>query len=146
MSALFSLIILMMPLDVPPTAIWLGKGIDPVQAKKLKPGDSVEKIVMSMSPYDFVRLKNAHEGSTDLCSWAITEAVAQCRNGIDETKSIALHREERTQEVLSSYEHRLSQTEKALMKSEERTKILMYVSSGLAILATTTTTLFIWGR
>lgn len=146
MSALFSLIILMMPLDVPPTAIWLGKGIDPVQAKKLKPGDSVEKIVMSMSPYDFVRLKNAHEGSTDLCSWAITEAVAQCRNGIDETKSIALHREERTQEVLASYEHRLSQTEKALMESEQRFKILMYVSSGLAILATTTTTLFIWGR
>ena len=136
----------MMPLDVPPTAIWLGKGIDPVQAKKLSPGDPVEKIVMSMSPYDFVRLKNAHEGSTDLCSWAITEAVAQCRNGIDETKSIALHREERTQEILDSYEHRLSQTEKALIESEQRSKILMYVSSGLAILATTTTTLLIWGR
>ena len=136
----------MMPLDVPPTAIWLGKGIDPVQAEKLSPGDPVKKIVMSMSPYDFVRLKNAHEGSTDLCSWAITEAVAQCRNGIDETKSIALHREERTQEILDSYEHRLSQTEKALIGSEQRSKILMYVSSGLAILATTTTTLLIWGR
>lgn len=146
MNTLLSLIILMMPLDVPPTAIWLGKGIDPVQAKKLSPGDPVEKIVMSMSPYDFVRLKNAHEGSTDLCSWAITEAVAQCRNGIDETKSIALHREERTQEILDSYEHRLSQTEKALIESEQRSKILMYVSSGLAILATTTTTLLIWSR
>ena len=146
MSVLLSLIILMMPLDVPPTAIWLGKGIDPVQAKKLKAGDVAEKTVMSMSPYDFVRLKNAHEGTTDLCSWAITEAVAQCRSGLDEAKSIALHREERTQELLASYEHRLSQTEKALMESGERTKILMYVSGGLAILATTTTTLFIWGR
>ena len=146
MNIALSLIILLMPLDVPPTAIWLGKGVDPVQAKKLKPGDVAETVAMSMSPYDFVRLKNAHEGSTDLCSWAITEAVAQCQTGLEQVKSIALHREERTQETLASYEHRLSQTEKALIESEQRSKILMYVSSGLAILATTTTTLFIWSR
>tara|TARA_Y200000002_G_scaffold112800_1_gene92380 strand:- start:402 stop:842 length:441 start_codon:yes stop_codon:yes gene_type:complete len=146
MNIILSLLVLMMPLDVPPTAIWLGKGVDPVKGKKLKPGDQVDKVVMSMSPYDFVRLKNAMEGSTDLCSWAITEAVAQCTTGLDQARSIAIHREERTQDIISSYEHRLAKTENELLDSQEHTKILMYVSGGLAILAATTTTLFIWGR
>ena len=42
MSIILSLLVLMMPLDVPPTAIWLGKGVDPVKGKKIKPGDQVQ--------------------------------------------------------------------------------------------------------
>ena len=149
MNIILSIILTLSPAlpgDVPATAIWIGKGIDPIKAEKIEPGDTVETVRLLMTPYDFVRLKTAMEGATDLCTWAIDESVAECFNGMKQAESIAIHREERTQDILSAYEVRLDRTEKALMTSERYTEIMVYVSGGLAILAASTTALLVWRK
>lgn len=147
MSFFLSLIVFLTPIaplsDIPPTSIWLGKGIPIIQGEKLKPGDEIKTITMGLSVYDFVRLKGALESSTDLCQWAIEESVKECMNGMKTQLDIAINRESSQVELIQAYEHRLKQTETALSKSEDYNKILLYVSGGLAILAASTTTLFI---
>ena len=147
MSFFLSIIVFLTPIaplsDIPPTSIWLGKGLPIIEGEKLKPGDQVKTIKMGLSVYDFVRLKGALEGSTDLCQWAIEESVKECMSGMKTQLDIAINRESSQVELIQAYEHRLKQTETALSKSEDYNKILLYVSSGLAILAASTTTLFI---
>jgi hypothetical protein len=149
MNIILSIILILspaMPGDVPATAIWIGKGVDPIKAEKISPGETVETVRLGVTPYDFVRLKTAMEGATDLCTWAIDESVAECHKGLKQSESIAIHREERTQDILSAYEVRLDRTEKALMTSERYTEIMIYVSSGLAVLAASTTALLVWRK
>ena len=146
MSFFLSIIVFLTPIaplsDIPPTSIWLGKGIPIIQGEKLKPGDEIKTIKMALSVYDFVRLKGALESSTDLCQWAIEESVKECMSGMQTQIDIAINRESSQVELIQAYEHRLKQTETALSKSEDYNKILLYVSGGLAILAASTTTLF----
>ena len=146
MSFFLSIIVFLSPLaplsDIPPTSIWLGKGIPIIQGEKLKPGDEIKTIKMALSVYDFVRLKGALESSTDLCQWAIEESVKECMSGMQTQIDIAINRESSQVELIQAYEHRLKQTETALSKSEDYNKILLYVSGGLAVLAASTTTLF----
>ena len=144
MSFFLSVIIFLSPLvDIPPTAIWLGKGIEIIQGEKIKAGETASTTKMMLSIGDFVRLKSAMESSTDLCSWAITETANECMKGAKRQLDIALNRESSQKDLLTAYEHRLKQTESALNDSENYNKILLYVSGGLAIIAASTTTLFI---
>ena len=59
---------------------------------------------------------------------------------------IALNRESNQSELITAYEHRLKETETALSNSENYSKILLYVASGLAIVSASTTTLYIIGK
>jgi len=146
MSFFLSIIVFLTPIaplsDIPPTSIWLGKGIPIIQGEKLKPGDEIKTIKMALSVYDFVRLKGALESSTDLCQWAIEESVKECMSGMQTQIDIAINRESSQVELIQAYEHRLKQTETALSKSEDYNKILLYVAGGLAILSASATTLF----
>lgn len=150
MSFFLSLVIFLSPLaplsDIPPTSIWLGKGIPIIQGEKLKPGDEIKTIKMALSVYDFVRLKGALEGSTDLCQWAIEESVKECMNGMKTQLDIAINRESSQVELIQAYEHRLKQTETALSEAERYNKILLYVAGGLAIVSASATTLFFIGK
>ncbi len=147
MSFFLSVIIFLTPLaDIPAKAIWLGKGIEIIQGEKIKPGEKAKKTMMMLSVHDFVRLKSAMESSTDLCSWAITETYNECKQGAKRQLDIALNRESNQADLISAYEHRLKQTESALSKSENYSKILLYVAGGLAIVSASTTTLFIIGK
>jgi len=147
MSFFLSLIVFLTPIaplsDIPPTSIWLGKGVPIIQGEKLKPGDEIKTIKMALSAYDFVRLKGALESSTDLCQWAIEESVKECMHGMKTQLDIAINRESSQVELIQAYEHRLKQTETALSEAERYNKILLYVSGGLAVLASTTTLFFI---
>ena len=150
MSFFLSIIVFLSPLaplsDIPPTSIWLGKGIPIIQGEKLKPGDEIKTITMGLSVYDFVRLKGALEGSTDLCQWAIEESVKECMNGMKTQLDIAINRESSQVELIQAYEHRLKQTETALSEAEKYNKILLYVAGGLAIVSASATTLFFIGK
>ena len=147
MSFFLSVIIFLTPLaDIPAKAIWLGKGIEIIQGEKIKAGEVASTTKMMLKIHDFVRLKSAMESSTDLCSWAITETYNECRQGAKRQLDIALNRESNQADLISAYEHRLKQTESALSKSENYTKILLYVTGGLAIVSASTTTLFIIGK
>lgn len=147
MSFFLSVVIFLSPLvDIPPTAIWLGKGIEIIQGEKIKAGETASTTKMMLSIQDFVRLKSAMEGSTDLCSWAITETANECMKGAKRQLDIALNRESNQKDLLTAYEHRLKETETALSKSENYSKILLYVASGLAIVSASTTTLYIIGK
>ena len=147
MSFFLSIIVFLTPIaplsDIPPTSIWLGKGIPIIQGEKLKPGDEIKTITMGLSVYDFVRLKGALEGSTDLCQWAIEESVKECMSGMKTQLDIAINRESSQVELIQAYEHRLKQTETALSEAERYNKILLYVAGGLAIVSASATTLFI---
>jgi len=146
MSFFLSIIVFFTPIaplsDIPPTSIWLGKGIPIIQGEKLKPGDEIKTITMGLSVYDFVRLKGALESSTDLCQWAIEESVKECMNGMKTQLDIAINRESSQVELIQAYEHRLKQTETALSEAEKYNKILLYVAGGLAIVSASATTLF----
>ena len=150
MSFFLSIIIFFTPIaplsDIPPTSIWLGKGIPIIQGEKLKPGDEIKTITMGLSVYDFVRLKGALESSTDLCQWAIEESVKECMNGMKTQLDIAINRESSQVELIQAYEHRLKQTETALSEAEKYNKILLYVAGGLAIVSASATTLFFIGK
>ena len=144
MNFFLSIVMFLTPLaDIPATAIWLGKGIEIIQGEKIKAGEVASTTKMMLSIHDFVRLKSAMESSTDLCSWAITETANECMRGAKRQLDIALNRESNQSELITAYEHRLKQTESALNDSENYNKILLYVSGGLAIIAASTTTLFI---
>lgn len=144
MNFFLSVVMLLTPLvDIPATAIWLGKGIEIIQGEKIKAGEVASTTKMTLSIHDFVRLKSAMESSTDLCSWAITETANECMKGAKRQLDIALNRESNQSDLITAYEHRLKQTESALNDSENYNKILLYVSGGLAIIAASTTTLFI---
>jgi len=150
MSFFLSLIVFLTPIaplsDIPPTSIWLGKGIPIIQGEKLKPGDEIKTITMGLSVYDFVRLKGALESSTDLCQWAIEESVKECMHGMKTQLDIAINRESSQVELIQAYEHRLKQTETALSEAEKYNKILLYVAGGLAIVSASATTLFFIGK
>ena len=144
MSFFLSVVIFLTPLvDIPPTAIWLGKGIEIIQGEKIRAGDVAKTNKMMLTIHDFIRLKSAMESSTDLCSWAITETYNECIQGSQRQLDIALNRESNQNELITAYEHRLKQTESELNNSKNYNKILLYVSGGLAIIAASTTTLFI---
>ena len=144
MSFFLSVVIFLTPLvDIPPTAIWLGKGIEIIQGEKIKAGDVAKTNKMMLTIHDFIRLKSAMDSSTDLCSWAITETYNECIQGSQRQLDIALNRESNQNELITAYEHRLKQTESELNNSKNYNKILLYVSGGLAIIAASTTTLFI---
>ena len=144
MSFFLSVVIFLTPLvDIPPTAIWLGKGIEIIQGEKIKAGEVAKTNKMMLTIHDFIRLKSAMESSTDLCSWAITETYNECIQGSQRQLDIALNRESNQNELITAYEHRLKQTESELNNSKNYNKILLYVSGGLAIIAASTTTLFI---
>jgi len=150
MSFFLSIIVFLTPIaplsDIPPTSIWLGKGIPIIQGEKLKPGDEIKTITMGLSVYDFVRLKGALESSTDLCQWAIEESVKECMNGMKTQLDIAINRESSQVELIQAYEHRLKETETALSEAEKYNKILLYVAGGLAIVSASATTLFFIGK
>ena len=144
MSFFLSVVSFLTPLvDIPPTAIWLGKGIEIIQGEKIKAGEVAKTNKMMLTIHDFIRLKSAMDSSTDLCSWAITETYNECIQGSQRQLDIALNRESNQNELITAYEHRLKQTESELNNSKNYNKILLYVSGGLAIIAASTTTLFI---
>ena len=147
MSFFLSVLIFLTPLvDIPPTAIWLGKGISVIQGEKIKAGETAKTTNMMLSVHDFIRLKSAMENSTDLCSWAITETYNECIQGAKRQLDIALNRESNQSDLIAAYEHRLKTTETSLSKLENYNKILLYVVSGLAIVTASTTTMYIIGK
>ena len=144
MSFFLSVVVFLTPLvDIPPTAIWLGKGISVIQGEKIKAGETAKATNMMLSVHDFVRLKSAMENSTDLCSWAITETYNECMQGAKRQLDLALNRESSQNDLIAAYEHRLKTTETSLSKLENYNKILLYVVSGLAIVTASTTTMYI---
>ena len=147
MSFFLSVVVFLTPLvDIPPTAIWLGKGISVIQGEKIKAGETAKTTNMMLSVHDFIRLKSAMENSTDLCSWAITETYNECIQGAKRQLDIALNRESNQSDLIAAYEHRLKTSETSLSKLENYNKILLYVVSGLAIVTASTTTMYIIGK
>jgi hypothetical protein len=58
----------------------------------------------------------------------------------------ATNREINDSELIKAYEARLTQSEKHLSVLERHNKIMLYVAGGLALIASTTTALFILGK
>ena len=134
------------PADLPATMIWMGQGLEPIYSIKVKQGHVVGSTSILMTPYEFVRLKSAVEGSPDLCSWAVDEAVNSCLVSMKEATDRATNRETNDAELIKAYETRLKLTENSLIKLERHNKIMLYVAGGLALVASSTTALLIWGK
>jgi acetylglutamate synthase len=126
--------------------VWMGQGLEPVATIKVKKGHVIGRTSILITPYEFIRLKSAVEGSDDLCTWAVDEAVKSCLNSMKEATDRATNRETNDAELIKAYETRLKTTEKSLIKLERHNKIMLYVASGLALVASSTTALLIWGK
>ena len=134
------------PADFPANMVWMGQGLEPVATIKVKKGYVVGRTSILITPYEFIRLKSAVEGSDDLCTWAVDEAVKSCLNSMKEATDRATNRETNDAELIKAYETRLTTTEKSLIKLERHNKIMLYVAGGLALVASSTTALLIWGK
>lgn len=149
MTSFLSLLLIMLPLkpaDFPANMVWMGQGIEPVATIKVKKGHIIGQTSILITPYEFIRLKSAVEGSDDLCTWAVDEAVESCLNSMREATDRATNRETNDAELIKAYETRLTITEKSLNKLERHNKIMLYMAGGLALVASSTTALLIWGK
>lgn len=126
--------------------VWMGQGLEPVATIKVKKGHVVGRTSILITPYEFIRLKSAVEGSDDLCTWAVDEAVKSCLNSMKEATDRATNRETNDAELIKAYETRLKLTENSLIKLERHNKIMLYVAGGLALVASSATALLIWGK
>jgi len=130
----------LLPADLPPTMIYMGKGLEPVATIKVRKGHVVGQTSILMTPYEFVRVKSAIEGQGDLCNWAVEEAVKACTAQMDEEIQRALHREDNDKELLKAYEQRLKVIEEDLHASYKQNKIMLYLSASLGAIALSATT------
>jgi len=130
----------LLPAYLPPTMIYMGKGLEPVATIKVKMGHVVGQTSILMTPYEFVRVKSAIEGQGDLCNWAVEEAVKACTAQMDEEIQRALHREDNDKELLKAYEQRLKVIEEDLHASYKQNKIMLYLSASLGAIALSATT------
>ena len=138
---LSSLLVLtpLLPADLPPTMIYMGKGLEPVATIKVKMGHVVGQTSILMTPYEFIRVKSAIEGSGDLCNWAVEEAVNACLNQMSEEVDRALGRENHDRELITAYELRLKTLERDLNSSYRQNKLMMYLSVSLGAIALSAT-------
>lgn len=130
----------LLPADLPPNMIYMGKGLEPVATIKVKKGHVVGGTSILMTPYEFIRVKSAIEGSGDLCNWAVEEAVNACLLQMREEVDRALGRENHDRELLKAYEVRLKTIESDLLASTKQNKMLMYLSASLGAIALSATT------
>ncbi len=121
--------------------IYMGKGLEPVATMKVKKGHVVGGTSILMTPYEFIRVKSAIEGSGDLCNWAVEEAINACLLQMREEVDRALGRENHDRELLKAYEVRLKTIEEDLQASTKRNKMLMYLSASLGAIALSATTI-----
>ena len=108
----------LLPADLPPTMIYMGKGLEPVAT---------------------IRVKSAIEGSGDLCNWAVEEAVNACLLQMSEEVDRALGRENHDRELITAYELRLKTIERDLNSSYRQNKLMMYLTASLGAIALSAT-------
>jgi len=135
-----------LPENIPATLIYLGKGVEPLHSIKVKKGFIVEETSILFTPYNFVRLKSILEGSPDLCTWAIDEAINSCEKGMIRAENIALDREHNDAEIMKAYEIRLQALEKSLDASQKQTDVLLWSIGGVSLVAVASTSLLVWSR
>lgn len=134
-----------LPENIPAQLIYLGKGVDPIHSIKVERGYIVDTTSILLTPYNFVRLKSILEGSPDLCTYAIDEAIKACQNGMIREQEIALDREHNDSEIIKAYEVRLNKLELSLEASQNQRNILLWSIGGVSLIAVASTSLLIWG-
>jgi hypothetical protein len=136
----------LLPNNIPASAIYMGKGLELVETFKIKKGWVSDSTYQVITPYNFIRLKSAVEGSGDLCLFAVDEALKECERGLDRERELFLGRESDDQLVINSYEHRLKAIEIELQKSYETNKMLLFAVGSLGVIAASSLTLYVVSR
>lgn len=143
LSLLLTLSTPLLPDNIPASAIYMGKGLELVETFKIKKGWVSDSTYQVITPYNFIRLKGAVEGSSDLCLFAVDEALKECEAGLDRERELFLNREVDDQLIIKSYEARLNAIELELSKAQKTNTLLVYVMSGLGVIAASSLTLYI---
>ena len=143
LSLLLTLSTPLLPDNIPASAIYMGKGLELVETFKIKKGWVSDSTYQVITPYNFIRLKSAVEGSSDLCLFAVDEALKECEAGLDRERELFLNREVDDQLIIKSYEARLNAIELELSKAQKTNTLLVYVMSSLGVIAASSLTLYI---
>jgi len=143
LSLLLTLSTPLLPDNIPASAIYMGKGLELVETFKIKKGWVSDSTYQVITPYNFIRLKGAVEGSSDLCLFAVDEALKECEAGLDRERELFLNREVDDQLIIKSYEARLNAIELELSKAQKTNTMLVYVMSSLGVIAASSLTLYI---
>jgi hypothetical protein len=137
----------LLPANIPPNWIYMGSKVKPIQAIKVEPDFNVSFHGALLNINDFLRIKSVIENAPDVCTFAIDEAVKECKKGRDRSLTIALNRETDIRETLKSYEVRLAKTEQLLIEEQLRTKMFIYSTAGFGVISVASiTALFLWSR
>jgi hypothetical protein len=137
----------LLPANIPPNWIYMGSKVKPIQAIKVEPNFKVEFYGALLNINDFLRVKSVIENAPDVCTYAIDEAVEECKKGRDRSLTIAFNREDDIRQTLKAYEVRLAKTEELLIEEQFKTKIFMYSTMSLGVISVASiTTFFIWSR
>ena len=143
LSLLLAIYTPLLPSNIPASAIYMGKGLELVETFKIKKGWVSDSTYQVITPYNFIRLKSAVEGASDLCSFAVDEALKECERGLNRERDLFLNREADDQLIIKSYEQRLKTLESDLQKAQEHNTMLIYIVSSLGVIAASSLTLFI---
>jgi len=147
-----SALLVLMPLkpaNIPPNWIYLGEKVEPIKGIKAERGFvlSFEGAVLTVP--DFIRIKSIIEGSKDICVYAVDSALKECNDGMTKALSEAHGRETNHFEIITAYESRLGKyelqidnLEESLQTEKKKSKMLLFIASGLGVVATLFTTLY----
>jgi hypothetical protein len=143
LSVILTIATPLLPNNIPASAIYMGKGLELVETFKIKHGWISDGVYQVITPYNFIRLKSAVEGSSDLCLFAVDEALKECERGLNRERDLFLNRESDDQLIIKSYEHRLKTIESELQNAQSTNTMLIYVASSLGVIAASSLTLYI---
>jgi len=146
LSLLLSIATPLLPNNIPASAIYMGADLELVETFKVKQGWISDGTYQVITPYNFIRLKSAVEGSSDLCFFAVDEALKQCEAGLDRERDLFLNREADDALIIKSYESRLQTIESELQQAEKTNKLLLFAVSTLGVLTASSITLYIVSR
>jgi hypothetical protein len=126
------------PSTTPVTEIYLGELVPPIKALKLSyEGETGAFITRT----DWIRAKNALEGSVPTCEWAVSEAVASCLEGIERAEDIAQPEIDYTI-TIQAYQTQLELETERANEAERKNNLFRWVAIGATVLFVSSSTLY----
>lgn len=128
----------MTPSSTPVTEIYLGELVPPIKALKLSYEGETGAFITRR---DWIRAKNALEGSVPTCEWAVAEAVASCLEGIERAEDIAQPETDYTM-TIQAYQTQLELETQRANEAERKNNMLRWVAIGTTVLFVSSSTLY----
>ena len=130
--------LILTPISTPITEIYLGELVPPIKALKLSYEGQSGAFITSK---DWIRAKNALEGSVPTCEWAVSEAVATCLEGVERAEELAQPETDYTV-TIQAYQTQLELETQRANEAEHKISVFRWVAIGTSLLFVSASTLY----